>query len=106
MAQDLTQDEFDIACLRHIATDAEVRRISLAAAMIKLHALAIARAKPALREEALEIVGYLEQLYAGLPSRQSLRRIVEEQPASARIPAHALDGFVEAIWRHFSDGRA
>lgn len=105
MAQDMSQEQFDIACLRHIAADPEAQRVSLAAAMIKLHALSIARSAPALRSEALEIVRYSEQLYAGLPDRGSLARVVEDHPASSRLRGWALADLVDAIWDHVRRGR-
>lgn len=106
MAQDLSQDQFDIACLRHIVADPEARRASLAAAMIKLHALAIARSTPDLREEALEIVKYSERLYFGLPDRASLARVICEHPASARLRGQAINDLVEAVWDHLRRGKS
>lgn len=109
MAQDAARDRFDIDCLRHIVADAETQRVSLAAAMIKVHALAIARSAPPQREDALEIVRYAEQLYAGLPKKGAVTRIVEHhlggaasRPAS-RIAAAAL---ADEIWELFRRGRA
>jgi hypothetical protein len=108
MAQDATPTQFDIDCLRHVAADAEARRVSLAAAMIKLHALSIARSTPALRDEALEIVRYAAQLYAGLPDRAALAQIVEEhmsRPVTPRGRSAAAEALAEAVWNHFRCGR-
>ena len=97
--------QFDIDCLRLIAADPEARQASLSAAMIKLHALTIARADPSLRGEALEIVHHLEALYPRLPTRISLDGIVRDRCASA-LSETALSGLVSAIWDHFRLGRA
>ena len=104
MAQKPSQ--FDIDCLRLIAADPDARQASLSAAMIKLHALTIARADPGLRSEALEIVRHLDALYPRLPSRGSLDRLVRDLCASASFSDSALDALVSAIWDHFRLGRA
>lgn len=98
MAQDTSQDRFDIACLRHIATDADARQASLAAAMIKLHALTIARNAPAQRDEALEIIRYSQKLYAAVPTKGSLAKVLEGHPVSARLGRGAQADLVDAIW--------
>ena len=98
--------QFDIDCLRLIATDPDVRQASLSAAMIKLHALTIARTDPGLRGEALEIVRHLETLYPRLPTRTSLDRLVRERCAPLSLPETALVGLVSAVWDHFGLGRA
>lgn len=105
MAQDLSQDQFDIDCLRHIATDAEAQRVSLAAAMIKLHALAIARNAPEQRADALEIVKYSKQLYEGYPDRVSLAKVLGDHPASSRLGRETQRHLVDAIWDHLRRGR-
>ena len=106
MAQDMSQEQFDIACLRHIVADPEAQRVSLAAAMIKMRALAIARSTPDLRATALEIARYSEQLYAGIPNRDSLARVVEGHPALSRLGSWAVEDLIEAIWNHLREGRS
>ena len=98
-------DRFDIDCLRHVVADPEVQRVSLAAAMIKVHALSIARSAPLQRDEALAIVGYLDTLYAGLPDRRSIRRLLEEHPRSTLPSDRAKDDLAEALWSLFRRGR-
>jgi len=105
MAQDTSQNRFDIDCLRHIATDPDAQRASLAAAMIKMHALSIGRSAPELRAQSLEIVKYSEQLYAGIPDRMSLARIVEDHPATMGLKSRAVEDLVDAIWNHLRRGR-
>lgn len=105
MAQDLSQERFDIDCLRHIATDPEAQRVSLAAAMIKLHALAIARNVPSFRDDALEIVRYSQELYAGLPDKGSIAQTFRDHPASYRLGPRALEDLIESIWDLFRRGR-
>lgn len=105
MAQDTSQNQFDIDCLRQIAADPDAQRVSLAAAMIKMHALAIARTVPELRGDALEIVRYSEQLYAGVPDRDSLARTVEDHPVSTVLKPWAIRDLVDSIWNHLRCGR-
>lgn len=106
MAQDMSQDRFDVDCLRHIATDAEAERVSLAAAMIKLHALAIARNVPSFREDALEIVRYSRELYAGLPDKRSIAKVLAEHPASTRLGPRMSENLIDTIWDLFRRGRS
>lgn len=109
MTQNLAQDQFDIDCLRHIVADAETQRVSLAAAMIKVHALAIARSAPGQRGDALEIVRYAEELYPALPNQGAVRRIVDDhlaEMASHPRSRMAAAGLAEDIWKLFQRGRA
>lgn len=106
MAQDMSQDRFDVDCLRHIATDPDAERISLAAAMIKLHALAIARNAPGFREDALEIVRYSRELYAGLPDKRAIAKVLDGHPASGRLGPRMAEDLVDTIWDLFRRGRA
>lgn len=112
MTHDVAQDSFDIACLRSIKTDAHARRHALAAAMIKLHALSIARELPRFRNEALEIVEYVQQLYAERLTRDAVSKVVRAHVA--RAPGRALqaeagnaqiDDLVEDLWSLISTGR-
>ena len=103
MAQHTSQ--FDIDCLRLIAADPDARLASLSAAMIKLHALTIARADPGLRNEALEIVRHLETLYRRLPTRESLAQLVRGRSGNSRIPDEAVESLIDAILEHFRCGR-
>lgn len=108
MAQDRPDDHFDIACLRGIATDPSARRLALAAALIKLHALSIARTAPEMREEALRIVAYSRQLFRTLPTRESIEDIIDRFVApttSSRAGRRSREQLVEALWEHLQIGK-
>lgn len=109
----MEQEQFDIACLRGLATDADARRIALSAAMIKVLAFAIARQSPELREDALEIVGHVTQLYRVMPTRSSIRSVLDAHlsrpdPQGRNGPRseRSREEVVEALWRHFQTGAA
>ena len=105
------QDQFDIECLRGVATDAGAKRHALAAAMIKLRALSIARELPRFRDEALEIVGYAQQLYAERTTRDAIGEIVRTHLARSAqrqrggMNSDQVEDLVEALWTRISTGR-
>ena len=107
----MTQDRFDIACLRGIATDADSKRIALSAAMIRMLALTMAREAPQLREEALQIVAYTSQLYHAIPTRVSIAAVLDSVSPQLRSAADERHGpskraeIVEALWKHFQVGK-
>lgn len=103
MAQDAAPDGFDVACLRGIRTDPQARRHALAAAMIKLHALTIARELPRFRSEALEIVAYAQQLHAEQPTRDAVAALVRAH--LARPNPGRTDDLVDALWTLITTGR-
>lgn len=110
MTHDVAQERFDIACLRGIATDAHARRHALAAAMIKLHALSIAREIPRFRSEALEIVKYAQQLYSERLTRDAVADIVRahlgrSHPRTPTIGAGQMEDLTDALWALISTGR-
>lgn len=109
MTHDVAQERFDIACLRGIATDVHARRQALAAAMIKLHALSIAREVPRFRCEALEIVKYAQQLYAERLTRDAVAEIVRghlaEGQLRAPVGAGRINDLTDALWALISTGR-
>lgn len=110
MTHDPAQDRFDIACLRGIKTDAHARRHALAAAMIKLHALSIARELPRFRDEALEIVDYAQQLYAERLTREAVADVVRAHLArsplrSTSAEAGRVEDLIDALWTLISTGR-
>ena len=107
----MTQDPFDIACLRGIATDADAKRIALAAAMIRMLALTMAREAPQLRDEALQIVDHARQLYHAMPTRNSIAAVLESFPGTGpavgdRHNMARRDELVEALWQHFQVGQS
>lgn len=107
----MAQDPFDITCLRSVATDPDAQRVALSVAMIKVLALSMARQAPALREDALQIVDHARKLYAVLPTRGSIGSLVDGysergRPGGPKSTAPSRDAFVEALWRHFQDGKS
>lgn len=104
----MAQDRFDIDCLRTITADPDSAGLALSAALIKMHALAIARAAPELRDRALEIARRSRDLHAAQPTRRSIAALVEAHlgtPGPSAPPQGRRRALADALWEHVRTGQ-